>query len=363
MNEHEPPARAAPSGTIFLTGGSGLLGTALLESIRDDDVIALHHRSPITRAGVETLRGDIRTPRLGLSEADYEALAARIDVIIHSASITRFGVSDAKIIDTNVGGTREIVRLARKARARLIYISTAFVHPNAFDLSPASMYEESKRQAEALVRALGDDCVIVRPSIIVGDSRTGRVAAYQGLHEVVGSMIDRSLPVLPATPGMLCDFVAQDWVTDAIWSAASHPRPAQELWVTSGTDALSVEACVAVAARIGESHGFRGAAPRIVSYDTIQRLFIPVFLESLPSHLKRRFQANLKLARYMNQKAALPSSEAYLRTAFGLAVRETPEAVLVRNMERWCAHRPVPGVRSRHSSEDTGAGLLRIGAA
>ena len=89
--EHEPPRPAAAAGkTVFLTGGSGLLGTALLESIpRGGHVIALSHRSPIARAGVETLRGDVRQPLLGLSGPDYEALASRIDLIIHSASITR----------------------------------------------------------------------------------------------------------------------------------------------------------------------------------------------------------------------------------------------------------------------------------
>ena len=282
-------------------------------------------------------------------------MASRIDVIVHSASITRFGLSDAKIIDTNVKGTQQIIHLARKAKARLVYISTAFVHPAASDLEPASMYEESKRQAEALVRTL-DDFVIVRPSIIVGDSRTGTIAAYQGLHDVVGSMVDRSLPVLPTAPEMLCDFVAQDWVADAIWAAAFHPSPAQELWITSGVRALSVAAIVAVALRVGDSFGFRGAAPRIVPYESLQRLFIPAFLESLPSRLKRRFQANLKMARYMNQKAALPSSEAYLRAAFGLPLREAPEAVLVRNMEQWCAHRC-----SRRANE--AVDLLATGAA
>ena len=324
--------------TVFLTGASGLLGTALLESKRRDHVVALRHRSPIPLADVETLSGDIRKPRLGLSERGYQELATRTDVIVHSASITSFGVGDAKILDTNVEGTRTVVQLARDAGARLIYVSTAFVHPSASEIDPASMYEESKRRAEALVRTL-DGFVIVRPSIIVGDSRTGRVAAYQGLHEVVGSMVDRSLPVLPASPGMFCDFVAQDWVAGAIWAAAAHPRPAAELWVTSGTRALSVEAIVALAVKIGDAHGFRGAAPRIVSYDTLQRLFIPVFLESLPGPLKRRFRAHLKLARYMNQVTPLPSSEAYLQATFGLPSRETPLAVLARNMEHWVAHR------------------------
>ncbi|MGA2887753.1 MAG: SDR family oxidoreductase [Terracidiphilus sp.] len=355
MNQDQSPPHVAARRTVFLTGGSGLLGTALLHSAGANNVIALYHRSPIAHAGIETLRGDIRKPLLGLSEPDYKALASRIDVIIHSASITRFGVNQAKILDTNVAGSHEIVRLAREARARLIYLSTAFIHPSASELAPASMYEESKRKAEALVRTLSENFVIIRPSIIVGDSRTGKVAAYQGLHEVVGSIIDGSLPVLPTAPDRFCDFVAQDWVTDAIWSAASHSSPAQELWITSGTRALSVEAIVAAAVKVGYSYGFRGSAPRIVPYETLQRLFIPAFLESLPDRLKRRFHANLKMARYMNQERPFPSSEAYLQTAFGLPMRETPEAVLIRNMEQWCMN------RLSAQSADKPARLLTIG--
>ncbi len=342
MKVDELPSADAAAKTVFVTGGSGLLGTALLESIRAKNVIALYNRSPIKRAGVETLQGDICKPLLGLSEQAFKSLAKRIDIIIHSASVTRFGVSDAKIFETNVKGTREIVNLACQAKARLVYVSTAFVLPTASHLAPISMYEESKRQAEALVRTLSHEFVIVRPSIIVGDSRTGKVAAYQGMHDVMGSMIDRSLPVLPTTPEMLCDFVAQDWVVDAIWAAAFHAKPIQELWITSGSRALSVEAIVAIAVRLGNAHGFQGAPPRIVPYETLQRLFIPVFLESLPMRMKRRFQANLKMARYMNQKVVLPSSEAYLQNVFGLPARETPEAVLVRNMEQWCAHQSIP---------------------
>jgi thioester reductase-like protein len=339
MTQDQSPPNGAEPRTVFLTGGSGLLGTALLHSYGANDVIALCHRSPIKQAGIEIVSGDIRKPLLGLSESHYNALASRIDVIVHSASITRFSVDQAKILDTNVAGSDAIVRLARHAKARLVYISTAFVHPNASELAPSSRYEESKCAAEALVLSLGENFVIIRPSIIVGDSRTGKVAAYQGMHELLGSIIDGSLPVLPTAPDRFCDFVAQDWVTDAIWSAVSHPNPAKELWITSGARALSVGSIVGAAARIRDAYGFVGAAPRIVPYETLQRLFIPAFLESLPGRLKRRFRANLKMARYMNQERPLPSSEGYLRSVFGLPTRETPEAVLIRNMEQWCVNR------------------------
>jgi hypothetical protein len=165
------------------------------------------------------------------------------------------------------------------------------------------------------------------------------VSTYQGLHTALGSVVEHALPVLPATPDMLCDFVAQDWVAGAVWGAVHHPAPAAELWVTSGAHALTVAAIVTIALGIGERYGFRGEAPRFVPYETLQRLFIPVFLETFPGPMKRRFEAHLKLARYMNQVAPLPSSERYLETTFGLPPRDTPETVLRRNMEQWTRQR------------------------
>jgi thioester reductase-like protein len=325
--------------TVFLTGGSGLLGQALLDSRRDEDIVALHHRTPIAHASVRVVQGDVRKPLLGMTTSEYARIVDSIDVIIHSAAITRFSARSQEILDTNLEGTREVVKLAERAGARLIYLSTAFVHQQASALEPVSAYEDSKRTAEAIVRELGSRAIIVRPSIIIGDSQTGHIATYQGLHTALGSVVEHALPVLPATPGMLCDFVAQDWVSGAIWGAVHHPAPAAELWVTSGTHALTVAASVAIALDIGERYGFSGEAPRFVPYETLQRLFIPVFLETFPGPMKRRFEAHLKLARYMNQVAPLPSSERYLETTFGLPPREMPETVLRRNMEQWTRRR------------------------
>ena len=334
--------------TVFLTGGAGLLGQALLESAGDEEMIALQHRTPVAHARARVVQGDIRKPLLGMKTSEYAALASAIDVIIHSAALTRFSVKSQEIFATNLDGTREVVQLAARAGARLIYLSTAFVHQGVSELEPVSAYEDSKRTAEALVRELGSRSVIVRPSIIIGHSQTGHVATYQGLHTVLGAVVERSLPVLPATPSMLCDFVAQDWVSGAIWGAVHHPAPAAELWVTSGTHALTVASIVTIALDIGERYGFRGEAPRIVPYETLQRLFIPVFLETFPGPMKRRFEAHLKLARYMNQAVPFPSSERYLETAFGLPPRETPETVLRRNMEQWTRQRLHSAIEHKH---------------
>ena len=262
---------------VFLTGGSGLLGQALLDSRQNEEIIALCHNSTISHPNVQQVQGDIRKPLLGMKISEYAMVADNVDVIIHSAAITHFGVRDHKIFETNIEGTKEVVKLAKITGARLIYVSTAFIHHKASNVEPSSLYEESKRKAESIVKELGSSYVIIRPSIIIGNSKTGQIATYQGFHHVVGTAVDRSLPVVPADPNMFIDFVAQDWVTDAIWGAVHHPKPAEELWVTCGKHALTIEAIVSIATCVGESYGFTGDIPKIVPYETYSAFLFQYF--------------------------------------------------------------------------------------
>lgn len=325
---------------ILLTGASGLLGKALLASAPAATITALWHRTkPSTEAlpeaaALQLLQGDLRRPRLGLSDESYARLCEETDVIVHSAAVTKFTAEPDDLRDTNIEGTRNIVALARDSGARLIYISTAFTLESVSALPPASGYEDTKRAAEQLVTELAG-ATIVRPSIIVGDSRTGRTGAYQGWHQIMGMLIIGALPVVPSVAGRLCDLVAQDWVTDAVWGAALHREPLGELWVTSGANALPVEALVDIAARLGQRYGFNPAPMKLVPYETIERLFLPVFMKSLPPQLVRIVEPNLKLARYMNGVHPFPSSEAILQREFGFGQREPLLLVLERNMERW----------------------------
>lgn len=76
--------------TVFLTGGAGVLGDTLIDQLAERyHLICLTRRSSINHPGVETLRGDICQPRLGLSGTDYLALTKRVDWVIHCAAITR----------------------------------------------------------------------------------------------------------------------------------------------------------------------------------------------------------------------------------------------------------------------------------
>ena len=64
--------------TVLLTGASGVVGRALLQRLRDFDVICLVHRSPVYGPNVTTVPGDIAEPMFGLAERDYLDLAAKV---------------------------------------------------------------------------------------------------------------------------------------------------------------------------------------------------------------------------------------------------------------------------------------------
>ncbi|HYC90814.1 MAG TPA: SDR family oxidoreductase [Thermoanaerobaculia bacterium] len=337
---------------VLVTGGSGLLGRAVLAESRVSHILGFCRRTTLephmVPPGVQLtcIRGDLREEHLGLDDAAYARLAEEVEVILHLGAVTSFNVKSAQIEATNRAGTERMVELARRSGARMVYVSTAYVDEGSSALAEPSIYEQTKRDAEALVRTL-PDWVIVRPSIIIGDSRTGRVAAYQGFHHIVGCMVDGTLPVLASTPGRLGDFVAQNWVADAVWGAALHEKNLGTLWVTAGADALPIEQIREIAVRVGREYGFNPPTPRLVPYDTVERLFLPVFMKNLPIRLQHQFRADLKLARYMNQLVPLPSSEPLLRAELGLPRREPEELILERNLQRWAEDRASGALKGR----------------
>jgi uncharacterized protein YbjT (DUF2867 family) len=85
----------------------------------------------------------------------------------------------------------------------LYHVSTAFVHTKvAGDRGRTAIgYASSKRAAEEVIRSSGVPHVILRPSVVIGDSVTGEIAAFQGLHQVVAGMFAGMVPMIPFDPG------------------------------------------------------------------------------------------------------------------------------------------------------------------
>ncbi len=203
---------------VLVTGGTGFLGSHLAAALLDKGYrITLLARgrngtSPATRverlldwlgvgkeprARLGVVEADIARPGLGLAAADAARLTAETDEIIHCASDTSFAERRRSEVEAaNVGGLENVLELAAASRASFLHVvSTAYVAgrtagfcPEA-PVSPAAFfnaYEETKCRAEAIARARcrekGIGLNIYRPSVVCGDSRTGRSLLFNAVY-------------------------------------------------------------------------------------------------------------------------------------------------------------------------------------
>ncbi|WP_438483737.1 SDR family oxidoreductase [Streptomyces sp. S186] len=310
---------------VLLTGATGVVGSALLPHLDTHHVTCLVHETALSAPRVKTVRGDIRLPCLGLSGSEFKEACAAIDVIVHAAADTNF-TDGPELAETNVAGTQRIVDLAREAGARLVYVSTAFSALGADGGSSAPAYARTKAQAEELVGASGLPAVIVRPSIIVGDSHTGQIARHQGFHKVCGAILAGHLPLIPLDPTRLVDFVPQDVVARHIAGLVEEEFDRPELWLTAGSRALRVGEAISEIRAAAEELGRPVPAVRLVDEDLYERLIVPVFLKSLPEDSQKLIKALAEqLTPYLSVREPFPSDVAELPDQ-----KETLRASLLR---------------------------------
>ncbi|WP_327582315.1 SDR family oxidoreductase [Nonomuraea sp. NBC_00507] len=286
--------------TVLLTGAGGVVGQALLEQLGDVNVICLTHNTPVTGRNVLGIRGDLTAPRFGLDREEYDDLAGRIDAIVHCAAVTGFTVDKGATEDLNVRGTAEILALAERAGVPLHHVSTAFVARKDLARDTGStarpeVYLDSKRAAEHLVRESGVAANIIRPSVVIGDAVTGRIAQFQGLHSIAGAMLKNAVPLVPLQQEARVDFIPQDLLARAIAGLVRAGTVGGDYWITGGEAALTAGRIVELALETGRSLGLELDMPRLVSQDMVDRLIRPVFIDPLPDRQRRRFDDMLAM--------------------------------------------------------------------
>ena len=160
---------------VLVTGGSGFIGTNLVEAFlgRTDRVLNLDLSAPRISSHRAVWR------RVDICDADAlrrEVAAFRPDIVVHLAARTDLHGRDVADYATNTEGVRNVTNaVAAAGSANLeIYASSRLVfdihHRPAedFDYHATTPYGQSKVVGERIVRALGDDrpWVIVRPTSI-----------------------------------------------------------------------------------------------------------------------------------------------------------------------------------------------------
>ncbi|MFI6661216.1 thioester reductase domain-containing protein [Streptomyces sp. NPDC050523] len=248
-----------PPSRILLTGATGFLGShMLLDLLRHSDahvyclVRAADEEAAVARLGaaltsyslpwssevrrrVTVLCGDIRQPRLGLSDELWHTLARELDSIVGVAAAVDFLRGYQSLRASNVLGTLTLAELAVTGRPKpLHHISSIAVFnevgitsmgeddPLAHVDRLVSGYDQSKWAAEVALRRARDHGLVVtalRPGGIGGHSKTGAYNPQDlssGLISAFGRF--RTVPAfryLNAAP--------VDWVSRAAVAAICEP--------------------------------------------------------------------------------------------------------------------------------------------
>ena len=147
-----PPA--APPRVIVLTGATGFIGQYLLRALIDQEhvekviCIATRNFSDERKAllsqldKVECYEGDLRLPRLGLTEEEASRVFQTADSVIHNGADVSHLKTYSSLRLANVVSTQELVKLCLPRNIPLHYISTTGV----------TMYTTSETFAEVSAR-------------------------------------------------------------------------------------------------------------------------------------------------------------------------------------------------------------------
>jgi long-chain acyl-CoA synthetase len=278
-------------GEVLLTGGTGFVGMEVLarylergdrrvvmlvraandEAARDRVDGTLRNVFGVVRARrysgrVDAVAAELTSPSLGLRPALRDELAERVSTIVHAAASVSFTLPLEEARAINVEGTERMLDFAelaceRGGLDRYAHISTAYVagtHAGSFgegDLDVGqefrNSYEQSKCESERLVHARTSvPFTIMRPSIVVGDRRSGWTAAFNVMYWPLRAFARGLYSAVPANPSAPLDVVSIDYVADAIHALCEMPGGIGETYhLTAGDQASTIGEVAELASR------------------------------------------------------------------------------------------------------------------
>ncbi len=252
-------------GTVLVTGATGLVGTevvAQLLSTTNSKIYVLVRAKTkedaenrlralwwgndilVNAIGkrVDTIIGDITKP-LEIKHID-------ITHVIHCAAETGVQKSRNELRNINIDGTRHVVRMAELLPQLqcFIHVSTAYVAGTQSGIileeGPMatqfySQYEQSKAEAEKIVRASTLPYIICRPGMIVGNSQTGHTRNYNTVYYVLKLILLGKLRVLPLSSKQTVNLIPVDYVAQQVVKLAFMPdAEGHTFHLTPPTDSL-----------------------------------------------------------------------------------------------------------------------------
>lgn len=254
MTDHE---------TVLLTGITGSIGSWLAGVILEDGgrlvaivradtepAAAARVRNALAVVGADEHADRVRAVCGDICDSGLAERLLRqemeISRIAHCAGVVEFGRRFADLSHrVNVGGTANLLTLGERLKVPFGHFSTAYVagdrqgrvfeHETCPGRPFHNPYESSKYQAEVLVgdwmRRTGLDAFVLRPSVVVGDSREGRIIHFDGLYHFMRLLDSVAAAVgarefrAAANPRATKNLVPADYVARAAWHILKTGSP------------------------------------------------------------------------------------------------------------------------------------------
>jgi thioester reductase-like protein len=322
MQDHEP--------RTLITGATGFLGRNLLfrmlereeegricllvrgqgkSSPRDRlhrilDTRYSKEQAAAYKKRIDLILGDVTWKHFGMDDRTYSRLAGRVERVIHGAASVLFDLPLEMARSINVEGTRNLLDFAAEAHRmgtlrRMDYVGTAYVAgkrkglvtEDELDEGQAfnNTYEQTKLEAERLVRERWGELplAVYRPSIVVGESTTGRTSSFNVLYYPLKIYARGIWRWIPGNPEVPVDIVPVDFVCDALERISLEPDSVGSCYhLTASKNATTIGHATKMAAT------YFGAKPvRFISPSLYLSLIHPV-AAALPIRRVRETVAN-----------------------------------------------------------------------
>ena len=215
---------------IFLTGGSGFVGSHVLPALLEagHQVVALartpraaaaiSQRNAAHAARLTTRIGDVTDP------ATLPAALAGCDAVVHLVALPRDWNKGADLLRVNTAGTESLIAAASATGV------TRFVHLGALGVQDREElhYAKSKARAERAVRESSLNWTILKPSLIWGER--------DGFFNIVAALVKIPAPAVPV-PGNGKSRFQPVWVGDvarAVVQVLGDPRSVRRSYELAG---------------------------------------------------------------------------------------------------------------------------------
>lgn len=204
--------------TFLVTGATGFLGSHIAVELlrkgyfllilcrpKNNLIASQRFRQLLKWFGIDghdpskykVIQGYIDQPQFGLKETTFDYLLDTVDEVFHCAAETSFSERKRKQVETtNIMSLENVLDFAIRSNTSFFHhISTCYVMGQKSGLCEEkisdnnlfyNIYEESKHKGEVIVtRACRENGIrlnIYRPSIVYGDSNTGKCMRFNALY-------------------------------------------------------------------------------------------------------------------------------------------------------------------------------------